>query len=308
MHAQTVDTGRALWWLGVRLTETKSAVPTTFMISSMVSCTYPITILDAGISSFGNKVPHYFLIALFSCHVQRSPLKRIKSQCNRVILWQIPNVHRNLVEEYKILVNRKAVSTLHCDFQDKDKSAVLNLCTLYSIVLYSYPIIIFNVDISSFVNKVFHYVFMASSSCNMQGSWLMERNTVVTKVALNVFAIKFVMFAKQCTKTVDLLWCLGIRLKQTQITSTNLPSVVYSHTLTPPFSLMLILASLSTRYLTMSASSTPTATCRGVHWQREINKSIRFGFEVVFIIFTLYYEWIEIASDALKLDSQLAIW
>ena len=82
MHAQTVDTGRAFWWPGVRLTKTKSA---TFMISSMASCTYPITILDAGVSSFGNKVPHYFLIALFSCHMQRSPLKRkkiLKSQCN----------------------------------------------------------------------------------------------------------------------------------------------------------------------------------------------------------------------------------
>ena len=78
----------------------------------------------------------------------------------------------------------------------------------------------------------------------MQGNRLTERNTAVTKVALNVFAIKFVTFPKQCTKTVDLLWCLGIRLTQTQINSTNLPSVVYSHTLTPPFSLMLILASL----------------------------------------------------------------
>lgn len=156
---------------------------------------------------------------------------------------------------------------MHRDFQDKDESALLNLCTLSGIVSYNftYSIIIFNVDISSFFNKAFHYVFMASSSCNMQGSRLTERNTPVTKVALNVFAIKFVTLAKQCTKAVDLIWCLGIRLTQTQINSTNLPSVVYSHTLTPPFSLMLILASLPTRYLTVSASPTPTATCRGVH-------------------------------------------
>ena len=34
---------------------------------------------------------------------------------------------------------------------------------------------ILNVDISSFVNKVFHYVLLVLSRCNMQGGPLIEK-------------------------------------------------------------------------------------------------------------------------------------
>ena len=48
-----------------------------------------------------------------------------------------------------------------------------------------YPMNILDADINSIVNKVFHNVWMATSSCNVQGSQLMERNRLVTKVAQN---------------------------------------------------------------------------------------------------------------------------
>jgi len=45
-------------------------------------------------------------------------------------------------------------------------------------VSFTYPIIIFDVDISSLVTEVPHHVSMATLSCHMQGSPLMERNKV----------------------------------------------------------------------------------------------------------------------------------
>ena len=41
--------------------------------------------------------------------------------------------------------------------------------------LYNYPFIVLDVDISSFVNKILHYIHMGSFSCQMHWSHLMER-------------------------------------------------------------------------------------------------------------------------------------
>ena len=43
------------------------------------------------------------------------------------------------------------------------------------VILSTYPSVIFDVDISSFVNKGFHCVLMAFTSCSMQGSSLREK-------------------------------------------------------------------------------------------------------------------------------------
>ena len=45
---------------------------------------------------------------------------------------------------------------------------------LIVIVKYTYPIMILNVDISSFTNKVIHHFNTGSFSCHMQGSYLMK--------------------------------------------------------------------------------------------------------------------------------------
>ena len=56
-----------------------------------------------------------------------------------------------------------------------------------SVVKGTYPIIIFDIDISFFSNKTFCCTCIAFSSCNVQGSVLMERNTVVVIItAANV--------------------------------------------------------------------------------------------------------------------------
>ena len=58
----------------------------------------------------------------------------------------------------------------------------LNLKDLKSTVLihqeysHAYPSLIFDVDISSFLDKAFHCVVMAIAGCSMQWSPLMERN------------------------------------------------------------------------------------------------------------------------------------
>ena len=44
------------------------------------------------------------------------------------------------------------------------------------IVSYTYPLFIFDDDISSFVKKVFHNLFMSSFSCHVQGSPLIEQS------------------------------------------------------------------------------------------------------------------------------------
>ena len=48
--------------------------------------------------------------------------------------------------------------------------------TLIPHLPHTYPILIFDVGISSFLNKTFHSVAMAFAGCNVQRSLLMERN------------------------------------------------------------------------------------------------------------------------------------
>ena len=43
------------------------------------------------------------------------------------------------------------------------------------IVVYTYPFFIFDVNVSSLHNKVFHYTIMSFSGCNMQGSPLVGK-------------------------------------------------------------------------------------------------------------------------------------
>ena len=57
-----------------------------------------------------------------------------------------------------------------------------------SIVSYTHPPVIFNVDICSILNKVFHCVYIACCSCSVQRSPLISReketnNTVVIFLA-----------------------------------------------------------------------------------------------------------------------------
>ena len=53
---------------------------------------------------------------------------------------------------------------------------------------YTYPIFIFNVDISFLVNKELHHIFMTSCSCNVQGSFLVKRKKDKNKSNAIVFS------------------------------------------------------------------------------------------------------------------------
>ena len=47
--------------------------------------------------------------------------------------------------------------------------------TVTGIVIYHYPILILNVNISSTVSKIFNYFDVASFSCYVQGRYLIKR-------------------------------------------------------------------------------------------------------------------------------------
>ena len=47
---------------------------------------------------------------------------------------------------------------------------------------HTYPSLLFEADISSFVDKVFHSEVMAFACCNVQGSSLIERNNLFKDV------------------------------------------------------------------------------------------------------------------------------
>ena len=64
VYAETMDTKLYLGFLGVSLNYQWT----------IQSHTYPSIIFAVDISSLVYKVPHYVQMALFSCHVQRSPL------------------------------------------------------------------------------------------------------------------------------------------------------------------------------------------------------------------------------------------
>ena len=51
-------------------------------------------------------------------------------------------------------------------------------CNVIGTITNCYPIVILNVDISSFANKVVHYFNVAFFCCHMQGSHLIERETI----------------------------------------------------------------------------------------------------------------------------------
>ena len=77
----------------------------------------------------------------------------------------------------------------------------ISIYTLVGIVIQNYPILILNVNISSFANKVFNYSGMASFSCHMQGSYLMEgRKTLQSKPEFNYLPSNY------CT-SVQILTC-----------------------------------------------------------------------------------------------------
>ena len=54
--------------------------------------------------------------------------------------------------------------------------------------------VVSDVEVSSFLNKVFHCVIMAFASCNVHGSELVEETKVVTMRAnmTNICRIKFI--------------------------------------------------------------------------------------------------------------------
>ena len=49
---------------------------------------------------------------------------------------------------------------------------------------HTYPSLLFEADISSFVDKIFHGEVMAFACCNVQGSSLTERNKDVAMLAV----------------------------------------------------------------------------------------------------------------------------
>ena len=59
------------------------------------------------------------------------------------------------------------------DIMHKYIEPLLGYATLLS-VAYAYPITIFDVYTSSLANKIYHCVLMASFSCPVQGSFLLE--------------------------------------------------------------------------------------------------------------------------------------
>ena len=51
------------------------------------------------------------------------------------------------------------------------------------------PSFIFDVDVSSFLNKAFHCVVTAFASCNMQGSFLIGERKVVALTAIVILTL-----------------------------------------------------------------------------------------------------------------------
>ena len=62
--------------------------------------------------------------------------------------------HKELVDMYLVMILRQALTTI---------------CT--------YPFNIFGIDISFTLKKAFHYVYVASFHCHVQGSCLIERRS-----------------------------------------------------------------------------------------------------------------------------------
>ena len=124
-------------------------------------CTYPTVILDTDGSSFFNKVFYCVLVVFAHCNMQGTPLIKRKKPNS---ITHPPYIH--------LLLASPEASELegyqtHTDCQTS---------TVSSTVLHTYPIVICDVTISSFVNKEFHHMIMAFSSCHVQGSPLIERN------------------------------------------------------------------------------------------------------------------------------------
>ena len=87
-----------------------------------------------------------------------------------------------------------------------------------SIIVYNYgtyPTLIFNVNTSSFLNKASHYVIMANSSCQVQGSHLMERKKWIFTTNYNVnwwfrggsYSVPCWMKSKSQLKLTKIWWC-----------------------------------------------------------------------------------------------------
>ena len=144
-----------------------------------------------------------------------------------------------------------------------------------STVLYTYPIVICDINISFFVNKELHYLIVAFSSCHVQRSPLIKKKAIVHDLEINcvlsdpylLLAIPKVSEFEDKKENLIFYW--------STINSRSIHLIVIL-TLLP--SLTLISAPCSTRYLTVSIWFLSTAKCRGVLW-RKAKKSCQLGIE-----------------------------
>ena len=123
-------------------------------------CTYPSIILNVEIGSSANEAAHCVLMASFSCHVQRGFLMQKKSN------------HSAYVGGSKAMLTfgKGLIVTYTEGDMNRNPSCIIK---------HAYPILVTNVDFSSFLNKAVHCVLVASFSCQMQWSPLMERQNSV---------------------------------------------------------------------------------------------------------------------------------
>ena len=111
---------------------------------------------------------HYFHVVSFFCHITGSFLMEI----NNIHSMRLPTASLATLTPrllYHTTPICKITITKPCS------TSLYSGIILSSVGETTYPIFIFNVDISFILNKAFHCVELAISSCNMQGGLLIER-------------------------------------------------------------------------------------------------------------------------------------
>ena len=142
-------------------------------------------------------------MTLFSCNVQGSPLmERMEQRFNLLLLLFV------LLDYVKLFV-LVAIKSIHKEVSWHVFSEMrwANWNSIYCHIC-AYPLSICDVDISVTLNKVFHYLLMASFHCDVQGSSLNKRwkvsNTIFLAENLQTYRLDRHV---QTNNTMCWWWC-----------------------------------------------------------------------------------------------------
>ena len=102
---------------------------------------------------------------------------------------------------------------------EKYQILVKNLLSVASTVLYTYPIVICDINISFFVNKELHHLIVAFSSCHVQRSPLIEKKAIVHDLEIVYFQTHIYYWQYQKFQS--------LKTKRKILFSTDLLSIVY---------------------------------------------------------------------------------